>query len=886
LKCLLFVLVCLACNLTGCAREDPARDSAAVHSPREPGDLLTRDEASARKRLLSELQYRLEIDLTRGSDGFAGVVDMSFNYAGGERPLTIDFRGGEVVAVTVAGKAIDYDYNGYFITLPGASLEAGSQRLRVEYTHDYSKDGSGLYRYEDPQDGRIYLYTNFEPYDANRLFPHFDQPDLKARYSLTVRAPTGWQVVSASRESAVADAGEIQVWSFPPTEPLSSYVFSLHAGEYAVIESTEFRYPLRLFLRQSMVDYAEPEFWFEITRQGFDFFDTYFALPYPFRKYDQLIVPDFNSGAMENVAAVTFSESRLHRGEITRQQRMDLARVILHEMAHMWFGNITTMAWWNGLWLNESFATILSELALVGATGFEEGWHDFFASRKQNAYWSDQLVTTHPIELPVADTDEATVNFDGITYGKGASVLKQLIFLLGDPVFRQGVRDYLAANAWDNTELEDFTGALANAADRSLDDWTRRWLYTAGLNTIQVDYRCQAGRVSAMSLLQTAPEEHPFLREQRTRIALYRLKGEALELAQAVPVQFEGARTQVHDVVGSACPDYVYPNHADHAYIKVALDDRSLATISEHIGGLRDPMQRSMAWYDLFSMVLDAKLDLTDYLDILAAKLASETDLTTASDLMGNLRASFSYLHQLPEGEALLEATAERFEALLWQQLEVTAGDARQLWFGAYVDTASNVAAWSRLAELLAGDILLDGFQLDQDQRWRIVLKLSEHQWPGHAQLARAEARRDHSSIGKSNALRAEVLAARGEAKYRWMQTAITEDENYTLRRSRDIAGSLFPYSSQRRLAEPYAVEMLAQLPRLNDQHDIVFHHRVTRLLVPRLCTAENVERLKTAAQRYSDLSPTIVRGLKVAAQQDERCVNIGLRLAAAGRAG
>ena len=869
----------LLAAVAGCSKQpDPSAAQLAVD--REPGDFLTRDVAKHRKRAISQPRYDIEVDLGHAPDAFSGRVTATFNYGNGDDPLTVDFRGGAVVRLTLNGVEVPFEYNNYFITLPAGGLTHGPQELVIEYTHPFSQNGAGLYRYEDPEDGRIYLYTDFEPYDANRLFPHFDQPDLKARYTLSVRAPAEWQVISTTRETAIEEEGLFRRWSFPQTEPLSSYVFSLHAGEYAVFEDPEFRYPLRLFARQSMADYVDHEFWLKLTRQGFDYFDAYFGLPYPFQKYDQVIVPDFISGAMENVAAVTYSESFVKRGESTRRERMDLASVIMHEMAHMWFGDITTMAWWNGLWLNESFATYMAGLALAGGTDFNEVWHEFFISDKQWAYWEDQLVTTHAIELPVRDTEEALTNFDGITYGKGASVLKQLGFLLGDEVFRQGVRDYLAANAWSNTELEDFIGAMANAADRSLDAWTERWLYQAGLNSIQASYACEDGRIESFTLQQTAPEDHPTLREQRTQVALYSLGDGGLSLTRAEPLVFEGAETPVETLAGEPCPDFVYPNYQDFAYIKVNLDPRSLDTVSDHIMGLKDPMQRSMAWYDLFSMVQDARLDLTVYLDILNANLAEETDLNAAADLLWNLRASFSYLHQIPDGERYLAIYAEAFESLLWEQVQNSSGDARQLWLQAYIDTANNDTAFKRIEGLLKGEVALADFELDQDQRWRIVLKLNEHRRPGHQALAKVESERDKSSIGEENAVRAEVLAARGESKYTWMQKATDAGEDYSLRRSRTIAGSLFPYSSQRGLAEPFAVEMLAQLPKLDREHDSYFHDRVTTMLMPRLCTAENVARLKAAARRFGDLNPAIVKGIKVAAQQDERCVNIGRRLA------
>ena len=873
-----FALVALA----ACADDSKSPAGDGLQSAREAGNFLSYDVARERRRAVSEPAYSIDIELDRSPGMFGGRVVASFKYGGGDDALTVDFRGGEVLGVSLNGGEVPWEYNGYFITLPAGSLEPGQQELVIDYEHPYSQDGAGLYRFEDPEDGRVYMFTDFEPYDANRLFPHFDQPDLKASYTLTVRAPANYQVISTTREQSVSVEGDKRVWEFPATEPISSYIFSLHAGEYAVFEDKDFRYPLRLFVRQSLAEYVDEAFWFEKTRQGFDYFDEYFGLPYPFRKYDQVIVPDFISGAMENVAAVTFSESFVYRGETTRRQRMNLASVIMHEMAHMWFGDITTMAWWNGLWLNESFATYMAHLALSNGTEFKEAWHEFFIGDKQWAYAEDQLVTTHAIELPVPDTSVAMTNFDGITYGKGASVLKQLGFLLGDEVFRQGIRDYLAANAWANTELEDFTGALGTAADRNLDGWTQRWLYEAGLNTVELDYLCEDGALKSMTLLQSAPEDYPTLREQRTILAFYQLDGERLVLAREMPLEFAGASTPVPGVEGMACPDFIYPNYGDYAFMKVALDERSIATLRDHIMTLEDPLQRNMAWYDLFMMVRDARLPLTDFLDILESHLAAESDLNAAADLMWNLRLGFSYLHQVPGGEELLADYAARFEKLLWGLVESSEGDARQLWLSAYIATANNDTAWQRLEDLLKGELVLPGFELDQDQRWRIVLKLNEHLWPGHRELAVLEADRDRSSIGEENAVRAEVLSARGEAKSRWLEKATRLDDEYSLRRSRTIVAGLFPYSSQRRLAEPLAVEMLAGLPRLDEEHNTTFHDNVTALLMPRLCSEENVTRLKAAAERYSDLDPVIVKGIKVAAQLDERCVKIGALLAEA----
>lgn len=847
---------------------------------REAAALITQAEASYRKRVVADPSYLISISLDQEGIAFGGETVVRFNYLGGDAPLNIDFGGGEVLDLSLNGEQVAYEYNNYFITLPIGSLRSGPQELHVTTSHPYSQDGSGLYRYVDPEDGKVYLYTDFEAFDANRMFPHFDQPDLKARFQLSVRAPAAWQVASATRETSIVADGGYRLWEFPPTEFISSYVFSLHAGEYAVFEDKAFRYPLRLFARQSIAQYVNAEEWLQWTRQGFDFFEEYFALSYPFKKYDQLVVPDYNSGAMENVAAVTFNEYFISRGEATRLERMDHLNTIYHEMAHMWFGDITTMAWWNGLWLNESFATVMAYIAQERSTEFKESWQEFFTGAKQWAYGEDQLVTTHPIELPVVDTNEAFVNFDGITYGKGASVLKQLQALLGEDVFRQGVRSYLAANAWSNTELDDFMGAMAGAADRNLDDWTQRWLYQAGLNSIEAGFDCEAGKVTSMQLLQTAPEDQPILREQRTQVALYTLEEGELRLDRTIDVLFDGASTEVGQAVDAPCPDFVYPNYEDWAYIKVALDPKSVSTAREHVSGFKEPMQRTMIWYDLYTMMLDAHLPISEYLDILLINLPREMDLSTAADQLWSLRSGLAYLHQIPAGAELLPRYAVRAEAMLWNLVLNSSGDARQQWLMAYIDTANNDDAWSRLEQLLSGEIQLDGFTLDQDQRWKIVRKLSEFQRPGYAELAATESTRDSSDLGAENALKVKVLSAAGTEKWEWLLQAVVADENYTLQRSRNIQKALFPYTSQRDLMAPYADDFIALLPTMNANHDVVFHDKVTRYMMPRLCSIGNAKRLKQAATDYVDLNPAIVRALKVSAQLDERCVNIGRKQA------
>ena len=367
------LVAALACwLLLGCTDSPDAPDAEPLATARAAAPMLTEEHARERSARVGGVAYDLVFELDGEADEFSGLVSIDFELKDAGRDLTVDFAGGTVEGVAVNGESVDSAYNGYFLTLPTRALAARPNTVEIKFSHPYRSDGDGLYRFRDPLDGRDYLYTNFEPYDANRLFPCFDQPDLKATYAARVTVPAAWQVISVTRESNVEDQGERKVWTFPPSARISTYIYALHAGEYQHWASTAGDIPLRLFARTLMAERVHPEHWFVPIQQGFAFFENYFENPYPFGKYDQVIVPHFNSGAMENLGAVTFSERYLHSGKVTRPARRSLASVILHEMAHMWFGNLVTMNWWNGLWLNEAFATFLANLALREGTEFTE----------------------------------------------------------------------------------------------------------------------------------------------------------------------------------------------------------------------------------------------------------------------------------------------------------------------------------------------------------------------------------------------------------------------------------------------------------------------------------------------------------------------------------
>ncbi|MEX1333908.1 MAG: aminopeptidase N, partial [Candidatus Limnocylindrales bacterium] len=523
-------------------------------------DVLHRAEAAARASRVRNARYEIELELVEGRETYRGEVILTFDLHPNEGPLFLDFDG-RAIAVRANGQDIRPDQRDHRLWLTREQLRMHN-RLVIEYENTYASTGDGLHRFVDPEDGKTYVYSNLEPFSAHRIFPCFDQPDIKARYRLSVTVPEAWKVVTADAPIGTSlRSGGRRMWEFPRTAPFSTYLFSLIAGPYISVDSEHARLPLGIYARASMepeLERAASEI-FEITAQGLDYYAKLFGRPYPFSKYDQLFVPEFNAGAMENVGAVTFNDSYLFRDPPTHGQRLTRGEVVLHELAHMWFGNLVTMRWWDDLWLNETFATYLSFRCLADATRFDDAWLVFNGQMRPQAYRQDQLATTHPVATEVEHTDQAVGNFDAITYEKGAAVIKQLVARIGDEAFRHGLQAYIEQHAFDNATLADFLGALGAAAGEPLDEWAQAWLQTASLNVIGVEWKVAAGTISEMSLHQRALPGHDQLRSHTTSVSLVSSGADGeLEVA-AVRAAIDGPRAAVPDAAGLPEPLFVFP---------------------------------------------------------------------------------------------------------------------------------------------------------------------------------------------------------------------------------------------------------------------------------------------------------------------------------------
>ncbi|TDD74115.1 aminopeptidase N [Actinomadura rubrisoli] len=725
---------------------------------------LTRDEARERARLLTVESYTVELDLTTGEERFGSTTVIRFGSAEAGASTFVDLHGAVVREATLNGKALDpasYDAEKGRIPLPGLAAE---NELRVVADCAYSRSGEGLHRFVDPVDQSVYLYTQFETADAHRMYTCFDQPDLKATFQLDVTAPADWEVIT----NEAAETGENGEWHFLPTPEVSTYITALVAGPYHVVRD-EYRredgtvIPLGVFCRASLAEHLDADAIVDVTRQGFAYFEEVFGRPYPFAKYDQLFVPEFNAGAMENAGCVTFLEDYVFRSRVTDAAYERRAETILHEMAHMWFGDLVTMRWWDDLWLNESFATYMSVLCQAEATKWTGSWTTFANLMKAWAYRQDQLPSTHPISADIPDIRAVEVNFDGITYAKGASVLKQLVAYVGRDNFLEGVRHYFQRHAWGNTVLADLLGALEETSGRDLAAWSKEWLETAGTNTLRPEYEVDGdGNFSSFTVLQDAKADYPTLRSHRVAIGLYDRTAEGIVRRERVELDVVGARTEVAELVGRERPDLVLVNDDDLTYAKIRLDEHSLKTLVDGIGDIKDGLPRALCWSAAWDMTRDAEMATRDYIRLVVKGISGVTDISVTQTLLRQARTAVQQYADPAWREEGLRLMADTLSVLA---REAEAGSDFQL---AYVQAfAASAVTEEHLAfvrGLLDGSRPLDGLTVDTELRWALLRRLVVTGKAGEAEID-AEHERDRTAAGERHAAACKAAVPTAEAK-------------------------------------------------------------------------------------------------------------------------
>jgi len=789
---------------------------------------IARAETAERARLLSVDSYDVSLDLARGGEMFGSTSVIRFGCAEPGASSHADLIAENVREITLNGAALDpaTACSGGRIALPHL---AARNELRVVADCRYSSTGAGLHRAVDSADGKVYLYTNFEPADARRVFANFEQPDLKAEFAFHVTAPAHWTVLSnqpAPEPEPVTTAGPdgepTAVWHFPPTPPISTYVTAVAAGEYHLVRESHTTpggqvIPLGLGCRASLAAHLDPGDIFQLTRQGLDFYTAAFQTPYPFAKYDQVFVPEF-PGAMENPGCVTLTEQFLFRSRVTDTMYQVRAEVILHEMAHMWFGDLVTMRWWDDLWLNESFAECCAVLASAEATRFTGAWTAFCGGRKNWGYMQDQLPSTHPVAANVATLTEAAANFDGISYAKGASVLKQLVAYVGRDAFFAGVRAYLAEHSFGNATLADLLRALEQASGKSLSDWSQAWLQTAGANTLRPDFQTgPGGKFTSFAVLQEAPEQHPVLRPHRIAIGLYNFAdgtrgpdggSAALVRTQRVEVEVSGARTPVPELAGLPEPDLILLNDDDLDYALIRFDPRSLATLTASAGAFADSLARTVCWSAVIDMAQRAELSLPAFTAMLCSGIGAEQSvsmLQTLHQAAARVIARFADPQWVPRGKQRLAAAAEE----LLRAAE-PGSDHQLAWAQLLGWTATTPGQLDLLAGLMDGSIVLPGLAVDTELRWTLLQRLCTAGRASDAEID-AEAEGDPTDAGRRHA--AACRAAVPDAAHKAAAWALLVGRRDLGLETLAEVASAFVQPEHAHLLTPYADRYFEALP-------------------------------------------------------------------------
>jgi aminopeptidase N len=777
-----------------------------------PGTNLTREEAQQRAKLLTVDSYEIDLDLSGAQEGgtYRSVTTVRFDVAEGGAESFIDLVAPEVHEVTLNGDPLNAAavFQDSRIALPG--LLAGPNVLRVVADCAYTNTGEGLHRFVDPVDEQAYLYTQFEVPDARRVFASFEQPDLKATFRFTVKAPAGWTVVSNSPTPEPRD----DVWAFEPTPRISSYITALIVGPYTSVHSVYEKdgqsVPLGIYCRPSLARYLDSDAIFEVTRQGFDWFQEKFDYAYPFAKYDQLFVPEFNAGAMENAGAVTIRDQYVFRSKVTDAAYEVRAETILHELAHMWFGDLVTMEWWNDLWLNESFATYTSIACQAYAPGsrWPHSWTTFANSMKTWAYRQDQLPSTHPIMAEIRDLDDVLVNFDGITYAKGASVLKQLVAYVGMDEFFRGVQAYFKRHAYGNTRLSDLLGALEETSGRDLSTWSEKWLRTAGINVLRPETETDAeGVITSFAVRQQAPalpagaKGTPTLRPHRIAIGLYDLDGATGKLVRTdrLELDVDGELTAVPELAGRPRPAVILLNDDDLSYAKVRLDEQSLAVVTEHLGDFESSLPRALCWASAWDMTRDAELPTRDYLSLVLSGIAKETDIGVVQSLHRQVKLAIDLYADPTTREALLTRWTD---ATLAHLRAAEPGSDHQLaWARAFAATARTPEQLDLLEGLLDGTHTVDGLAVDTELRWAFVQRLAAVGRFDETEIA-GEYGRDKTAAGERHAATARAARPTAEAKAEAWASVVESDKLPNAVQEAVIAG--FVQTDQRELLEPY----------------------------------------------------------------------------------
>jgi aminopeptidase N len=773
---------------------------------------LVRAEAAERTRLLQVDSYQVTFDLSGAGDAaqrtFQSRSEINFRCREPGADSFIEVAADRVDSAVLNGVPLDLTEwspeRG--LVLPGL---ASDNTLVIEGAFHYSNSGQGLHRASDPVDGSTYLYTQFETTDAQRAYACFDQPDLKSRFTFHVTAPRHWQVVSNMPAAAEDGAGDVKTVHFAQTPRMSTYITAICLGPYHVVRDRHDGFDLAVYCRASMAPHLDAEDVFEITKQGLDFFHRQFDYRYPLPKYDQVFVPEYNAGAMENFGCVTISEDHyLFRSVVTDFEYEQRANTILHELAHMWFGDLVTMRWWDDLWLNESFAEWASHWCMAESTRFSNAWATFLAQRKAWGYRQDQLSSTHPVYCEIPDVAAVEVNFDGITYAKGASVIKQLAAYVGADSFVAGLRAYFRRHEFGNATFDDLLSALETASGRELRKFAAEWLETAQVNTLRPELEIGPdGAYTSVAIRQETPAGYPTLRTHRLAVGLYDLsESGSLTRRDRLELDVSGNRTVLPQLTGVPAADVLLVNDDDLTYAKLRLDAGSAATVRDHIAGFPESLPRALCWAAAWDMVRDAELATRDYVAQTIAGLPVEQDVNLVTVVLRQTSLALA-LYADPDRAA---EGWRRFARGAADALASTGpGSGLQLaWARAYAGASREDRDLAVLRGWLSGAGVPEGLAIDTDLRWTLVQNLVAAGVAGPPEID-AELERDSTATGQVEATRARALIPLADAKAEaWRR--LTEDRDLPNSQRRALALG-FQHPNHIELTRPYVSRYFEQ---------------------------------------------------------------------------
>ena len=855
MKCLAALLVLF--SMTAMAHKRPSEDN------------ITRAFAQMRRAQIKTVKYNLFFDLGKDQEFYKGTAVIQVELNDVARPLSLDWKNKEITTLEVNGKLVkNYPKRDGSFDIPAKNLQTKNE-IVIKFMGNYSQEASGFQRVKDPEDGSEYVYTDFEPYYAHWFFPCFDQPDIKATYEVSVSAPLDWKVIQNEMIASEKEIDGKRLTAFEETKPFSTYLFFLGAGPFVEWKDKHGDTPIYLYARKSLEKYVDADKIMDTTKKGLTFFNEYFGYSYPFTKYAHVFIPEFAWGGMENPGAVTMNERNIFRGPVPEIRYDKRNSLILHEMAHMWFGDLVTMQWWNDLWLNESFASYLASVAQDRALKAKDTWIDFF-SGKTWGYWQDQLVTTHPIETDVPDVRTARGNFDGITYAKGASALKQLHFFAGEEGFRNGLRDYFKTYAFKNTKREDFINAIAKASKVDLTAWTKSWLQTAGPNRVSLIPHCSEGKLQNLSIDQ-APNASKGLSPHRTRLAFFDGKFKHMK---SMDVMFELGKTEIKDLdVG--CPEFILPNEGDMDYALYSLDKQSLTKADVALTKLPDALSRYMVLYKLSQMVRNSELKTEAFLNSAMEALKTEKD----DQLLGNLLGRHSMIrtpyqaYLTPSERAVL---APKFETIVMDRvMQAKAESSTQMsFFDFYVSLVQTKEGQDKLYTMLMENEPPKGITLDQDRRWAIIMNLAVNGHTDAEKLIKDELKRDTSSIGKRNALAANAaIPTMANKKHMWNEFFNNKKLTYS---DLEESGRMFNSANSPELSKAFTKDFFKRMSsfdwKVQDKKSEIYFES---LFPFNLCSDEVLAMSEKSMKSAKKLTGLAKRGWMEAQDELARCVRV-----------